>query len=206
MIAFLQGMGTSAGLIVAIGAQNAFVLSQGVSRQYHWMVATICTICDGLLIFLGASGVGTVVARHQLLQQGAAWGGAIFLFWYGLRSLRSALSSASLTADAARFTSRRAVVMATLAVTLLNPHVYLDTLLLLGSISGQFDGSGRLYFAIGASLSSLMWFYCLSLGGVILSPVLQRPTIWRGLNLLICLTMWSIAVQLLLFSLGPIIS
>lgn len=197
MIAFFQGMGTSAGLIVAIGAQNAFVLSQGVRKQYHWLVATICTICDGLLILVGASGVGTAVANNQLLQNIAGWGGALFLFWYGLRSLRSALRSGRLETVQASFVSRRAVVAATLAVTLLNPHVYLDTILLLGSISGQYDGAGRLHFAIGACLASLVWFYCLSLGGVVLSPVLRKPAAWRVLDVVICATMWTIALQLL---------
>jgi len=197
MIAFLQGMGTSAGLIVAIGAQNAFVLSQGVRKQYHWLVATICTVCDGVLIVAGTSGVGTAVANNQLLRNIAGWGGAIFLFWYGLRSLQSALRGDGLEPVGASFSSRRAVVGATLAVTLLNPHVYLDTILLLGSISGQYNGAGRLHFAAGASLASLLWFYCLSLGGVVLSPVLRKPAAWRLLDGVICVTMWTIALQLL---------
>jgi len=148
------------------------------------LVAFICTICDGLLILLGASGLGTVVAEHQLLQKVGSWGGAVFLFWFGLRSLRAALRSDGLVLDKVRFSSRRAVVAATFAVTLLNPHVYLDTILLLGSISGQYDGDGRLLFAIGASASSLIWFYSprisLTLPTAPLSSRTLMPCGWVG--------------------------
>lgn len=197
MIAFLQGMGTGAGLIIAIGAQNAFVLSQGVRKQHNWLVALICSFCDALLIFLGAAGVGTAVASSPMLREIAGWGGAMFLGYYGWRALQRARDAGTLQTTETVYTSRLAVISATLAVTLLNPHVYLDTLVLLGGISGQFSGNGRYLFAGGASSASFLWFYGLSLCGVILAPLFKSRVAWRILDGLVCLTMWGIAIQLL---------
>lgn len=197
MIAFLQGMGAGAGLIVAIGAQNVFVLSRGVRKQYNWLVALICSLCDALLICLGVAGVGSVVAAHPLLRDLAGWGGALFLAGYGWRALRAAIAVEAMEITEDCFSSRRAVAAATLAVTLLNPHVYLDTLVLLGGIGGQYSGTGRYHFALGACMASLIWFYTLSLCGVILAPLFRTKTAWRVLNGLVCLIMWTIAVQLL---------
>lgn len=199
MIAFIQGIGIGAGLIVAIGAQNVFVFSQGVRKEHHWLVALICSLCDALLIFLGAAGVGTVVAASQLLQDVAGWGGAIFLGWYGFKALCSAVKVESLRVNNETYSSRWAVVMATLGVTLLNPHVYLDTLLLLGGASGRFPGNDRYLFALGASSASLFWFHTLSLSGTVLAPFFQSPRAWRILDCLVCCTMWTIAVQLIPF-------
>jgi L-lysine exporter family protein LysE/ArgO len=190
-------MGTGAGLIIAIGAQNAFVLSQGVRKQHNWIVALVCSLCDSILIFLGAVGVGTAVAENPVLREVAGWGGAAFLTYYGARSLQAAFSTESLDIDRLGYASRRAVIVATLAVTLLNPHVYLDTLVLLGSISGQFEGNGRYFFAFGASSASFIWFFTLSLGGVLLAPFFQNKTAWKVLDLMVCATMWFIAVQIL---------
>lgn len=196
MSVFLQGMGTGAGLIVAIGAQNAFVLSQGVRKQHNWVVAFICSLSDAFFIFLGAAGVGTMVAQSPLLCDIAGWGGAIFLGYYGYCSLRSAIAGNRLEVAKDVYSSRWAVIMATLAVTLLNPHMYLDTVVLLGGISGQFGAEGRYVFAAGACLASFIWFYSLSLGGVLLSPILNRRTAWRILDGLVCVTMWVIAFQI----------
>lgn len=197
MITYLQGMGTGAGLIIAIGAQNAFVLSQGVRKQHNWLVALICSTCDALLIFLGAAGVGTAVASSPLLREIAGWGGAAFLTYYGWRALQAAIAPETLQVATEQYTSRWAAAAATLAVTLFNPHVYLDTLVLLGGISGQFSGNGRYLFALGASSASLIWFYALSLCGVLLAPLFQKRMAWRVLDGLVCLTMWVIAIQLL---------
>lgn len=196
-MAYLQGLGTGAGLIIAIGAQNGFVLSQGVRKQHNWLVAFICSVSDALLIFLGAAGVGTAVAANPVLREIAGWGGAIFLGYYGCRALRSAITAETLQLVEGEFLSRRAVAISTLAVTLLNPHVYLDTLVLLGSTSGQFAGTGRFMFALGASSASFLWFYSLSLCGELLAPFFQSRKAWRLLDILVCLTMWSMAYQLL---------
>ncbi|MFH0783290.1 MAG: LysE/ArgO family amino acid transporter [Pseudomonadota bacterium] len=197
MIAYFQGMGTGAGLIIAIGAQNAFVLSQGVRKEHNWLVAFICSMCDSLLIFLGAVGVGTAVAASPLLREIAGWGGALFLAYYGWRAMRAAMVAETLKVTTEGYASRWAVATATLAVTLLNPHVYLDTLVLLGGMSGRFSGNGRYLFALGASSASLIWFYTLSLCGILLAPLFQTRMAWRVLDGLVCLTMWGIAFQLL---------
>lgn len=203
MVTFFQGMGTGAGLIIAIGAQNAFVLSQGVKRQFVWLVVLICAFCDAVLIFAGAAGIGTVVAENDILKTAAAWGGALFLFYYGMRSLRSAISGGALKAEGAdNYGSRYGAAAATLAVTLLNPHVYLDTVVLLGSMSGQYGEGGRYMFAFGASSASFLWFFALGIGGVILTPFFQSEKAWRCLDIAVCLTMWTIAAQLLIKEVG----
>ena len=197
MSAYLQGMGIGAGLIIAIGAQNAFVLSQGVRRQYQWMVATICSLIDVVLIFSGAAGIGAVVAANPNLGRMVAWGGALFLFYYGWRSLRSAMAGEALAANEGDGGGWRQVVGGTLAVSLLNPHLYLDTLVLLGSCSGRFGEGGRYLFALGACSASVVWFFTLSLGGVVLAPLFRSRGAWRVLDLLVCMTMWGIAMRLL---------
>ncbi len=195
---FFQGMGAGGGLIVAIGAQNAFVLSQGVRRNYILTVALICSLCDAILIVAGVSGIGNVVASHPALERGAALGGAVFLFGYGLKAFRSAIRGGSLTTQGCEHSSLGGVVLATLAVTLLNPHVYLDTVILLGSISGQFSDSGRYVFGLGAVIASFLWFFSLSLGGRLLAPIFRQPSAWRVLDGLVGFVMWTIGTSLIL--------
>lgn len=202
MTIFIQGLGTGAGLIIAIGAQNAFVLSQGVRRQYVWVVAFVCSVCDGLLIFSGAAGIGKMVATNPILKEITAWGGALFLLYYGWRSLKSAITGGALERSAEKDKNDTVlkVVAATLAVTLLNPHVYLDTLVLVGSISGQFGEQGRYIFALGASTASFLWFFSLGGGGIMLAPVFESEKAWRWLDIAVWLVMWGIAVQLILMA------
>jgi L-lysine exporter family protein LysE/ArgO len=195
---FFQGFGVSGGLIVAIGAQNAFVLSQGVRKNYHLLIALICSICDGLLITIGISGVGTVVAANPQLAKAAAWGGAAFLFWYGWKAFQSARLGEMLNADSSAKRSLRAVMLTTMAVTWLNPHCYIDTMLLIGSIGGQFDGDSRLFFGVGAVAASFIWFFSLSLFGRLLAPFFQKQLAWQILDALICIIMWDIAFSLLM--------
>lgn len=189
-------MGIGAGLIIAIGAQNAFVLTQGIRRQHHWLIAGICSLSDMLLIFAGAAGVGRMVAAAPALQAGAAWAGALFLFWLGVKAFRGAFGDKHLAERKDIPAGVRAAVLTTLALTFLNPHVYIDTLLLLGSIGGQYQTMDRLTFALGASASSFLWFFTLSIGGTLLAPVFQKSVAWRILDLVVCATMWSIAWQL----------
>ena len=184
LVPFLQGAGVGGGLIIAIGAQNAFVLSHGVRRNHPLPIALVCGLCDALLILLGVSGVGTLVASNPLLGQIAAWGGALFLLWYGMRSLQSALRGDTLQAESSAKNTLPAVLGATLAVTLLNPHVYLDTLVLLGGISGQFPAQERYLFGAGAMTASFAWFLVLSLGAGLLAPLFRHPLAWRILDTL----------------------
>lgn len=185
-----------AGLIIAIGAQNAFVLRQGLRRQHAFTAALVCFVCDAALIALGVAGFGQVVSSTPVLTALAAWGGAAFLFVYGLRAFRSASRAQGLEVTAGEALSRSNVVLATLAVSLLNPHVYLDTVVLLGGIGGQFVGSARTMFGLGAATASAVWFFGLASGAARLAPLFRRPLAWRVLDALIGVVMWSIAASL----------
>lgn len=197
MTPFIQGFGMGGGLIVAIGAQNAFVLTQSVRRNHHLAVAAVCILCDALLIGLGVTGMGTMVASDPTLGKLAAWGGAAFLTWYGIGAFRSMLKGGSLQDESESGKTLRHTLMLTLAVTLLNPHVYLDTIVLMGSISGQFQTPDRYIFGVGAATASFLWFTLLSLGGQMLAPLFKRDITWKILDGLVCLTMWGIAASLI---------
>lgn len=194
---FIQGFGTGGGLIVAIGAQNAFVLSQGVRGNHYMIIASICIFCDAIFITAGVAGFGAAISTSPTLSQWVAWGGAGFLFFYGWGSLRSAIRGGSLDTSGRAVLSLRAAITTTLAVTLLNPHFYLDTVILLGGVSSQFHGENRLSFWAGALSASTLWFICLSLGGRSLAPLFRRKMSWRILDSLVCVTMWTIAASLI---------
>lgn len=193
---YTQGFGIGAGLIIAIGAQNAFVLSQGIKREYHWLVPFICSLCDCLLIILGAAGVGTLIAKDPSLTRLAGWGGAAFLFFYGGKAFLSALKNNTLDTQDHAVQTLKSVIMTTLALTLLNPHVYLDTVVLLGSISSRFSGMSKTVFILGACTASISWFFCLSFAGTLLRPVFKKPGVWKILDVIIGITMWVIAISI----------
>ncbi len=202
MTPFIQGFGMGGGLIVAIGAQNAFVLTQGVRRNHHLAVAAVCFLCDAILISLGVTGVGSMVAANPTLSQFAAWGGAAFLIWYGFGAFMAVIKGGSLGESDESGKTLRHTLMLTLAVTLLNPHVYLDTIVLMGSVSGQFPTPDRYVFGAGATTASFLWFASLSLGGQMLAPIFKREITWRILDGFVCLTMWTIAASLIRSSLS----
>ena len=193
---FFSGLALGASLIIAIGAQNAFVLSQGVRRRFNFIIPLICSVSDAVLISIGVLGVGSVIASQPVLSTVMTIGGALFLFWYGFRSFRLFLKPKGMEDDVQGPNSLKAAVMTTLALTLLNPHVYLDTIVLLGSISSQYEGNGRLVFGAGAVSASFLWFFALSLGGRILSPIFKKPLAWRIMDICITVVMWSIAASL----------
>ncbi len=198
LLPLMQGFGLGAGLIIAIGAQNAFVLRQGLTRSYVFITALICALCDAVLIALGVGGVGTLITRNPGLTTFARWGGAAFLFWYGARAFWSALKPSALdAADASHSASLRGTVLTVLALSLLNPHVYLDTVVLLGSIGGQYPADERLTFALGAMLASWCWFFGLAYGAAWLAPLFRRPVAWRILDAGIGCIMWAIAASLI---------
>lgn len=202
LLTFLTGMGTGGGLIMAIGAQNAFVLSQGVRKNHIILIPLICAVCDAVLVTIGVAGVGTYIASSQVLSQVAGIGGALFLFCYGIGSFRSAVKGQHLDADQKVGTSLKAAVLTTLAVTLLNPHVYIDTILLLGSIASQFQDPGHLVFGAGAVMASFVWFFGLSLGSRLLAPLFKKELSWRILDTLVGIIMWAVAISVLKGSLG----
>lgn len=198
LLPFFQGFGVSGGLIVAIGAQNAYVLSQSMRRNHHLAVAGICILCEVLLIGTGVAGVGAAVSANPVLLHIATWGGAAFLLWYGFGSFRSAFRGGSLAAGAHKDKTLKAAIAGALAVTLLNPHAYLDTVVLLGGISGGYQGAGRYAFGAGALTASFFWFLSLTLFGQVLAPIFKRPAAWRILDTLVGITMWTIAVTLVM--------
>lgn len=185
-------------MIIAIGAQNAFVLRQGIRRERVLLVVSLCALIDAALIAIGVGGVGMLIALSPTLTRFSAWGGAIFLFWYGLLAFRAALSPKALDPNTTESdSSLRSVVLTTLAVSLLNPHVYLDTVVLVGSLAAQYPADTRPFFAIGAILASLSWFFSLGYGARLLAPLFTRPAAWRILDLLVGVVMWVIAWGLL---------
>ncbi|MEH3052581.1 MAG: LysE/ArgO family amino acid transporter [Patulibacter minatonensis] len=214
LLVALAGLGTGLSLIVAIGAQNAFVLRQGLRGEHVAVVVAACAASDVILILAGVAGAGTLVARAPGLLDAVRIGGALFLLAYGALALRRALrpTGGALVveaepheplhpASADRSTSRTevrwtAVLGTTLALTWLNPHVYLDTVLLVGSIAGS-HGDGRWLFGGGAALASVVWFTALGSGAALLRPVFARPGAWRVLDGLIAVGMAAIAASLL---------
>jgi L-lysine exporter family protein LysE/ArgO len=195
----LQGFGLGASLIVAIGAQNAFVLRQGLKRQYLLVVALTCTIIDAVLILIGVAGLGTLISSTPILTAIALWGGAAFLLFYGFRSFRSAANAGSLKAngEAAKPSDLRATILTTLALSLLNPHVYLDTVVIIGSVGAKYPFGTRLSFAVGAMLASAVWFFTLTYGAARLAPLFRSPQVWRILDILVGCVMWLIAASLI---------
>ncbi len=200
---FLAGLAASAGLIIAIGAQNAFVLSQGVRREYHWPIAALCSLLDALLISAGIAGMGALIGQSELMLMIISWAGGAFLLWYGANALRSALRSETLTVSGRQFSGLRSALLTTLALSLLNPHVYLDTVVLLGSIGGRYPDEERYWFGAGAALFSFIWFFSLSLGARWLAPLFRKPLSWRILDAMVCLMMWTLAILLLSGNLSP---
>lgn len=198
--AFAAGIALGGSLIIAIGAQNAFVLRQGLARNHVFAVALTCVICDVSLIAAGAVGFGSLVARFPAVTRIAAWGGAAFLLFYGAMSLRSALHPHVLTAEKPDahgvLATTGAAVGATLAISLLNPHVYLDTVVLIGSIAAQYEWATRVWFTAGAMTASTVWFFGLAYGARLLAPLFEREVAWRILDGAIAVIMWWIAFTL----------
>lgn len=193
----LQGFGLNAGMIIPIGAQNAYVLNQGINRQHHITTATLCSILDIILVSAGIFGGGALLSQNETLLTSVTVGGILFLTFYGYLSLRNAFNSQSnekKTSSVAK--GRIAVIMGALAVTILNPQVYLDTVVILGSIGGQFEGNDRIAFAIGTALSSLVWFYGLSLGAAKLAPTLSKPKVKKSIDFVVAMIMFVVALSL----------
>jgi L-lysine exporter family protein LysE/ArgO len=192
----LAGLVTGLSLIVAIGAQNAYVLRQGLTREHVGVVVAICALSDLVLIVAGVAGIGTIVEQAPTALTVVRWLGVAFLGWYGVSSLLRARRTESLRASAGRTTSRRSAIGRALALTWLNPHVYLDTVLLLGSVANHQGPAGRWWFALGACVASTLWFAGLGYGARLASRVLARPRAWQILDVAIGVVMLAIAVML----------
>ncbi|MGL4764154.1 MAG: L-lysine exporter [Aeromonas sp.] len=193
----LQGFTLGLAMIIPIGAQNAFVLSRGIHRNHHLLTATLCSFCDLILIGIGVFGGATVLSASPIGMALLTWGGVLFLSWFGVRSLRSVWRGSQIgLADSPQQMGAKSVLAMTLGVTLLNPHVYLDTLMLLGSVGSQVTDSLRPAFAAGAMLASLVWFYSLALGAAALAPWLAKGRVQQGIDLLVGIIMLILALQL----------
>ncbi|MFF9814832.1 LysE/ArgO family amino acid transporter [Streptomyces sp. NPDC014006] len=199
LTAAAAGFGTGLSLIVAIGAQNAFVLRQGMRRDAVLAVVGICALSDALLIALGVGGVGAVVVAWPGALTAVGWIGGAFLLCYGVLAARRVLRPGALRAEGEAAGSRRRAVLTCLAMTWLNPHVYLDTVFLLGSIAAD-RGPLRWTFGLGAALASLCWFTALGFGARLLSRHLARPAAWRVLDALVAVTMLTLGVSLIVGS------
>ncbi|WP_058911059.1 arginine exporter ArgO [Entomohabitans teleogrylli] len=194
---YFQGLMLGAALILPLGPQNAFVMNQGLRRQYHIMIATLCAISDLLLIVAGIFGGSALLMQSPWLLALVTWGGVAFLLWYGWGALRTAMSSnIELASAEAMRQGRWKIIVTVLAVTWLNPHVWLDTFVVLGSLGGQLAAEPKRWFALGTVSASILWFYGLALLAAWLAPRLRTARAQRIINLLVGMVMWFIAWQL----------
>jgi L-lysine exporter family protein LysE/ArgO len=197
-LAALAGLGFGASLIIAIGAQNAFVLRQGLRREHVLAVVLVCAVSDAVLIGVGVAGVGSLLQLVPWVLVAVRIAGAIFLAIYGILAARRALRPSRLAAaESGDRTTLWSVVTTTVALTWLNPHVYLDTVVLLGSVSAA-HGEDRWWFGAGAALASVLWFSALGFGARLLQPLFERPMAWRVLDAAIAVVMLVIAASLVI--------
>lgn len=194
----LKGFSTGGSLIVAIGAQNAFVIRQGLRLQHLFLTALLCSLIDALLIILGVAGFGRFISSYPFFIEVTKYFAILFLFIYGSISFKSALKkkSASFSPDE-ESPSAKKTILTLLAFSLLNPHVYLDTVILLGSIASQQPAHEQMYFAFGAIGASFIWFFAITYGARYLAPLFQKDLSWRIIESVIGLTMWGIALSLI---------
>jgi L-lysine exporter family protein LysE/ArgO len=194
--ASLDGLLTGLSLIAAIGAQNAYVLRQGLRRAYVGPVVAVCTVSDFALIIAGVSGIGVIVQHAGWALLAVRWFGVAFLCWYAVTSAWRARRPSALATAGGDPGEGGVTVRRIMALTWLNPHVYLDTVVLLGSIANAHGNPGRWWFAVGACLASTMWFVCLGFGARLAAGLLATPRSWQVLDLVIAVTMLGIAVKL----------
>lgn len=200
---FLHGLTISGSLIIAIGAQNAFVLRRGLKQKHVFAVTTTCFICDILLISLGVFGFAPLISSFGKLHTIITLFGACFLFVYGALSFRSMFKKEALNTDDPVSDPRyqktdtlKGSILLTLAFTLLNPHAILDTVVLIGTIGSQYDMGNRVIFTFGAFIASCLWFYSLGYGARFLAPVFKSPKAWKILDCIIGIIMWGLALML----------
>lgn len=196
--AIISGFALGGSLIVAIGAQNAFVIRQGVLNSHIFWICLFCAISDAVLIWSGVYGMGVVVETLPWFIPVLTYGGAAFLIWYGTKAFRRVLHPQTID-EQGRTTTSLIMAMATCAaLTWLNPHVYLDTVILVGSIANSRPLGEQAPFAVGASAASFVWFFAIGYGAKALARPLSKPLVWRGIDLIIALIMFYLAYKLLI--------
>ncbi|MDF7668076.1 LysE/ArgO family amino acid transporter [Orbaceae bacterium ESL0727] len=197
----LSGAMISASLIIAIGAQNLFVLKQGLLKEHIFWVCLICFLCDFVLLSVGVLGVGSFIGQYPLLTESLALFGALFLICYGSLALRSAWrgeSSLKMTSTDNSKKRLMTVILSTLAVTLLNPHVYLDTVVIVGGIAGTLNNEQKIAFLIGAVCVSAIWFFGIGYGSRLLIPLFKQKRVWMILDCMVGVIMYYIAALLII--------
>lgn len=195
---WLEGFVLGMGLIMAIGAQNAFILSQVVTGKFVLPVILTVILCDVFLISLGILGAGAIMQQAEWLMMTVTYAGIVFLAIYGGMALRSVFHPKGLTPESRSVPTMKHAIMIGLAVSLLNPHAYLDTVIILGGIANQYVDAERTWFGLGVFSASVTWFSLLGWGGKKLAPVLAKPRAWQVLDLSVCVMMWSIAASLVI--------
>lgn len=200
---YIEGFLMGAGLIIAIGAQNAFVLRQGIKGEYRSVVAWICALSDAVLITAGISGMGYLFTQHPLITKCTAFGGALYLAWFSFRSFRSAFKGESMSISSSDSSmTGKTVILTALALTYLNPHVYLDTVVMLGGFGASRPAELRPFFGAGAASASFIWFFALAYSGRVLEPLFRKEISWKFLDTGIGFVMAYIALSLVLFGLS----
>jgi L-lysine exporter family protein LysE/ArgO len=194
--ALTSGFFLGGSLIIAIGAQNAFVLRQGLLKSHVLAIVTFCAISDATLIMLGVAGFGEAIKAAPSLLKAVTWGGALFLLWYGFLAFKRAFVTSKLDVEASASLSLRAALAQCAAFTWGNPHVYLDTVVLVGGLSTVF-GDNRWWYALGASIASFVWFFGLGFGARLLTPIFAKPMAWKLLDTGIGCVMWLLAFKLI---------
>jgi len=201
---FIQGITLGLSMIIPIGAQNSFLLSQGMRRNHHFLTAAICLICDMVLTLLGIYGGSQLIASNDLLMAIIGWTGITFLLGYAgislFRAIHGSYTGLNVNKDSS---GRKTAVLATLAVTLLNPHVYLDTVIILGNMGSTFVAEQKLFFAAGAIIAAGLWFFGLAAGAARLAPILSKPAVQRGVDVFVAVVMLAVAHKLTWSILGP---
>lgn len=197
MIAFLPGLFSGLSLIMAIGAQNAFVIRQSLTRQHVFLMATFCFLADALLIAAGTAGLGALIESAPIAMEFIRWFGVLYLLWFAINSMRSAFKGDVMDIEGGKKVSAKTVLLTIAGLTFLNPHVYLDTVIFLGALGNQF--ADKWIFAIGAMCGSAIWFYSVSYGARALSRFMTKKLFWKVLDLVIAAIMIGIAIMLAFF-------
>lgn len=197
-LTFIQGLSLCFSLIISIGIQNTFVLKQGIAKNYNFLIAIICSAGDAILILAGVYGIGQLLALHESLLHFFYWGGVLFLFGYGLMAFHSSFKKQKMKIyDDSNVTGFKKVIITALIVTFLNPMAYLETCVLLGSISAELPYNEKISFSLGAISASFIWFFLLSFGSRFLKPLFLKPISWKILDFVIGCMMFAIAISLI---------
>ena len=199
MIAFSSGVLSGFALIIAIGAQNAFVIRQGLLRQHVLTVVLFCAISDALLIAAGTAGLGKVIESAPEVLEIVRWFGVTYLIFFGLKSLRSAFRHNTLTLEQGNLVSRKRTILTVLGLTFLNPHVYLDTVIFLGSIANQFPAD-KWFFSAGAMTASFLWFFFIGFGSKMAARFMVKVIFWKVLDLAVAIIMFTLATYLTFYN------